>query len=247
MATGTIPPNAKGDARAAVPPVETAAYVERRIHETRRHVKGIDVAGGLMSLAVGGLAYLLVGAIIDQWLMPGGLGFWGRLLLFAGLLGVGGWYFHRYLLPPLLYRINPIFAAQVIERSRPTLKNSLINFLLLRGHRQEVPAVVYQALEQRAAIDLSQVHVETAVDRRPVIRLGYVLAGVFAVFCLYLALSPKSTMASVARILWPWAATRAPTRVAIDEVEPGDAARRKAKSSPSWPRSRACGPTSRSR
>ena len=225
MATGTIPPNAKGDARAAAPPAETAAYVERRIHETRRHVKGVDVAGGLMSLAVGGLAYLLVGAVIDQWLMPGGLGFWGRFLLMLGLLGAGGWYFYCHLLPPLLYRINPIFAAQVIERSRPTLKNSLINFLLLRGHRQEVPVVVYQALEQRAAIDLSQVHVETAVDRRPVIRLGYVLAGVFAVFCLYLTLSPKSTMASVARILWPWAGTQAPTRVAIDEVEPGNAAR----------------------
>ena len=69
------------------------------------------------------------------------------------------------LLPPLLHRINPIFAAATIEKSQPTLKNSLINFLLLRGRRQEVAAPFYRAMESRAAADLSNVEIEVAVDR----------------------------------------------------------------------------------
>ena len=91
------------------------------------------------------------------------------------------------MLPPLIHRINPIFAAQTIEQSRPTLKNSLINFLLLRGHRREVAPVVYRALENRAAADLATVPAETAVDRARIVRLGYVLAALVVLAALYVA------------------------------------------------------------
>ena len=135
-------------------------------------------------LAIGVLAYLLAAAAIDHWLIVGGLGFSGRLWLWLVLLGTAGTYFARRVLPPLLHRINPIFAAATIEKSQPSLKNSLINFLLLRGRRQEVAPLVYQAMEYRAAADLSNVEIDVAVDRTHVIRLGYVLAGVVAVFSL---------------------------------------------------------------
>ena len=101
-------------------------------------MKSVDIAGGLLTLAIGTLAYLLAAAVLDHWLIPGGMGFWGRLGMLLVLLATGGVYFALAVLPPLLHRINPIFAAQTIEQSRPTLKNSLINFLLLRNHRREV-------------------------------------------------------------------------------------------------------------
>jgi hypothetical protein len=220
MTSGTATPNQRAEAQPL--PTQAEGYIEHRIQQTRRHVKGVDIAQGLMTLAVGLLAYLLVAAVIDHWLVPGGLGFWGRLFLLVGLLGAGGYYFRRRVLPPLVYRINPIYAADTIEKGRPSLKNSLINFLLLRGHRQEVPQFVYQALQQRAAADLSQVHADTAVDRAHVVRLGYVLAGTLAAFCLYLVISPKNPLSSAARILWPWARIDAPTRVTIREVTPGN-------------------------
>ena len=53
--------------------------IEDRIHKTRRQVKGVDIIAGLMTLAVGTLVYLFAAAIIDHWLVTGGLGFWGRL------------------------------------------------------------------------------------------------------------------------------------------------------------------------
>ena len=104
------------------------------------------------------------------------------------LLACGGAYFVLRVLPPLLHRINPVFAAQTIEQSRPTLKNSLINFLLLRSHRREVAPVVYRALENRAAADLTTVHADTAVDRVRIVRLGYVLTALVVLFALYLVL-----------------------------------------------------------
>ncbi len=205
------------------PPTRYEAFIEERLRRTRRQVKGVDITSGVMTLAAGTLAYLLAAAVVDHWLIAGGLDFWGRILLLFGLVGAGGTYFCFRLLPPLVHRINPVFAAQTIEQSRPTLKNSLINFLLMRNHRQEVAPVVYQALEHRAAADLSGVRIETAVDRARIVRLGSVLLAIVAVFALYVLLSPKSPLLSVERIIWPWSNVPAPTRVTIDEVHPGDA------------------------
>ena len=76
----------------------------------------------------------------------------------------------------MLHRINPLFAAATIEKSEQTLKNSLINFLLLRGRREEVAAPFYRAMESRTAADLSKVSIEVAVDRTHLLHLVWVLA-----------------------------------------------------------------------
>lgn len=83
--------------------------------------------------------------------------------------------------------------------------------------------MVYRAMEFQAAVDLKSVRIEVAVDRQPILRLSYLLAGVVAVICLYLAVSPKNLLTSAARVVWPWSSISAPTRVTIDNVQPGDA------------------------
>ena len=196
--------------------------IEDRILKTRRQVKGVDIIAGLLTLIVGTLTYLFVAALIDHWLVTGGLGFWQRLLLWAILISAAGLYFVKYVWPSLVLSINPVFAARTIEQTKPTLKNSLINFLLFRGHERELAPVIYQALEQRAAADLKGVQIETAVDRRPVLHLSYLLLAVVGVICLYLALSPKSPLISAERIIWPWSSLLAPTRVTIENLQPGD-------------------------
>ncbi|HUT11036.1 MAG TPA: hypothetical protein VMY42_11110 [Thermoguttaceae bacterium] len=223
MSRGTVPPSSQPGEMPPRPPASRfETLIEERLGETRRQVKGVDVVAGILTLGIGTLAYLLLAVVLDHWVVPEGLGFWGRFLLLAGLLGGAGCYFVRVVLPPLMHRVNPIFAAHTIERSRPSLKNSLINFLLLRGHRQEVAPVVYQAMEHRAAVDLSQVEIEVAVERKHVFRLAYVLAAVVAVSGLYLALWPQKTAASAARVILPWAGIDAPTRVTIKDVDPGN-------------------------
>ena len=223
MANAIAPPPQQPDGPQSPPPAEYEGYIDGRLQRTRLRVKSVDIAGGLLTLAIGTLAYLLAAAVLDHWLIPGGMGFWGRLGMLLVLLATGGVYFALAVLPPLLHRINPIFAAQTIEQSRPTLKNSLINFLLLRNHRREVAPVVYLALERRAAADLSQVSIDTAVDRGRIVRLGCVLAGVLAIGALYVYFSPKNPFVSMARIFWPWSNVAAPTRVNFETVRPGDA------------------------
>ena len=221
MSSGTAaPPPLPAEPKPERPSYEV--FIDDRLRRTRRQVKGVDIADGLIVLLIGSLVYLLGAVVIDQWVISGGLGFWGRLLLLAGLLAGVGYYFARCVLAPLVHRINPIFAAHTIEQSRPSLKNSLVNFLLLRGHRGEVPQVVYQAIEHRAAADLSQVEIDVAVDRTRVIRLGYVLAGLVAVCGLYMVFSPKNPLSSAARVLWPWSGRPVPTRVTITGIKPGE-------------------------
>lgn len=225
MATGTVlPPPPPPDAPARKLSARIDSTIDRQILRTRRQLKGVEIAHGLLALAVGTLGYLLVAAWIDHWLVSGGLGFWGRLALMTVLAAGAAGYAWARVVPLLVHRINPLYVAQTIEVARPSLKNSVLNFLLLRREPRGVPELVYRAVQQRAADDLAQVEVEAVVDRRPAIRLGYALAAVLAVASLYLALSPKSPLVSFGRVIWPWADIPAPTRVRIDSVEPGDTA-----------------------
>ncbi|MFZ5830210.1 MAG: hypothetical protein ACOY3P_08980, partial [Planctomycetota bacterium] len=223
MAIGTAPPRIVEHAELAPPPSGEERLVEQRLVHARRHIQRMELAQGLLTLAVVTLAYLLAAAVVDHWLVTGGLGFTGRMLFWLVWVAAGAAYTWRYVLPPLLRRVSLVYAADTIERSKPSLKNSLINFLLLRNERRAVPEVVYRALESRAASDLAQVEVESAVDGRPVLWRGYILTAVVAIFCLYLLISPKSPLISAVRVLWPWANVPAPTRVTIADVEPGNA------------------------
>ncbi|HEV3005069.1 MAG TPA: hypothetical protein VGX78_11440 [Pirellulales bacterium] len=198
-------------------------YIETQLLRTRRHVKSVDLAGAIMRLVVGSLVYLLLAAVVDQWLVPGGLGFVGRLvtllLFLTGLVSFAA----LWLGPLVLRRINPVFAAHTIESSQPGMKNSLINFLLLRSSPEGLAQRIYQAMEEQAVSGLTTVSVESAVDRTPLIRLLYALLAIVALAAVYQVASPKSPMASIRRVLAPWADIAPPTRVVIDEILPGNA------------------------
>ncbi|MCE5266454.1 MAG: hypothetical protein LLG00_01015 [Planctomycetaceae bacterium] len=222
MQSGTVPPQVPPQqAPSAAPPTEYEAFIDQRLHQTRRRVKGVDLANALVTLSIGVVAYLLVAALADHWLVTGGLGIWARTLCWLLLVAAGGSYVAYRVLPPLLHRVNPVFAAATIEKSQPSLRNSLINFLLLRGRREQVAVPVFQAIEYRAAVDLSKVRLEGAVDRTRLVRQGAILCGLVAVCFLYLAFSEKSFLRSAERVLWPWTPVAAPTRVSIRDIEPG--------------------------
>ena len=230
MATGTaspgplapqpIPSGAINGVTANRAPDES--YIDEQLRKTRAHVKAVDVASGLMTLAAGSLACWLVAAILDHWILPGGLGYWGRLLCFVLYFGVAGYYFVRQVLPLFIKRINPLYAAQTIEHAQPTLKNSVLNFLFFREQRATVPDGVYQALQTQAAAGLHRAPVDTAVDRSQLIKLGYLLLGILAACCAYKVLSPKDPFQTLGRVMLPWADLQVSSRVTIDDVQPGD-------------------------
>jgi hypothetical protein len=227
MATGAVPTNP-----ADPTPVNRKAgretivgydrFIDDHLRKTRSQVKWVEISSAAMILVAATLGYLMVVVLLDHWLIPGGLGFWGRIVALALLVLGAGTYFATSLAPLLLRRVNPVYAAHAIEQARPTLKNSLVNFLLLRSSRAEISESVYQAVEQQAATRLSQVHIESAVDRSRLIRIFSILTAIVAISCLYLIASPKDPLSTVRRIALPWADIAAPTRVTIEEVSPGD-------------------------
>jgi hypothetical protein len=199
---------------------ERERYIEGQLNKTRRQVKLVELGAAAVTLLVGLLAFFFVVAIIDHWVVA--LGTVGRTLALVALLAGVAWYVWAVILPLLRNSINPAYAALTIEHSTPTLKNSLINLLMLRAHRGEVHEVVYEAVEARAESDLRQVPVDSVVDYSRLIHIGYVLAGIFAICAAYKILSPKDPLQTVARVAAPWADIARPSRVKISGLEPGD-------------------------
>ncbi len=196
-------------------------FIDAKIQSTRRTVKLVDLATALVAMAVGVLSYLLVAAVVENWLVPGGFSFAARAVLFGVLLVCSGYFAYRRLWPLCIRAVNPVYAARTIEQSSPSLKNSLINLLLFRQRRAGISDAVYRTLEEQAAQRLTRAPVDTAVDRSTLIRLGYALVAVVAVAGLYKVLSPKDPLATAARILMPWADIVPASRVSITAVKPG--------------------------
>jgi len=210
---------------AAPPPMGNGlaeSLIDDRLRQTRRQLRTVDVATSLLLLAIGGMAYLFLLILADHWLFTGGLGTLGRFLAWLVLLVVGGGYGYLRVLRPWLRRINPVYVAPPIEQSRPTLKNGLINFLLLRRHRQAIPEVITHEIERHAAGQLADISPEDVVDRRRATWLCYVLTAMVAIGGVYHVVSPKSPLTSVLRVLMPFSGRSAPTRVRFDDIQPGN-------------------------
>jgi hypothetical protein len=196
-------------------------YIDTQIRSTRRAVKLVDLATALILLAAGMLAFLLTAAVVENWVMPGGYSFIERVALFTVLAAGVVFFAFRWLWPLLARAINPVYAAQAIEQSSPTLKNSLINLLLFRQRRSDISDAVYHTLEEQAAQRLTRVPLDSAVDRTLLIRCGYVLIGIVALAGLYKIFSPKDPLVAARRVLMPWARIVPASRVTITAIEPG--------------------------
>ncbi len=197
-------------------------FIEIQVRKTQNCVRLVDVVSAMMTIGAMILAYLLVGTVLDHWIFPGGLSTGGRVIAFMGLAAGVVAFVVRTVLPHLRSRINPVYAADTIERAAPSLQNSLINFLLLRRSHIGVPEVVYRGLEQQTASQLARVSAEATVDRSRMIRTAYVLIGLFVAVAVYTMFSPKSLFPSAGRVFAPWADIAAVTRVEIKNVKPGD-------------------------
>lgn len=217
MATSLVPPPPPA------PPIapsdqEQERLIEQKLSAARRWVWWVELLTLLVAWAAGVLGLLLVAALVDHLI---GLGAVGRIAFWTLLLGGSLYVLVMHGEPLVVRRINPLYAARTIEEARPSLKNSLINFLLLRRHRAAVKEIIFQAVQQKAATDLVDVPVETTIDRSRLIYAGYLLCGVMAAVAAYKIFSPKDPFTTAARVLAPWADIPRPSRVQIVRVEPG--------------------------
>jgi collagen type III alpha len=202
--------------------VEYDEFIEAQLRKTRGQVRMVDLAGALMTLMAGGLLFLLAAALVDHWVVRGGMAPWARWAALTLFVVSGAAYLVVGVVPSLVRRINPLYAAEAIERSRPTLKNALVNFLFLRASSVALPPRVFEAVEEQAATNLARVQVDATIDRTRLVRTAYALAGVLLVAALYTMISPKNLLQTAGRIVMPWAEIDAPTRTTIVDIVPGD-------------------------
>ena len=218
MSSSTAPqPTVADRHRAALESFD--AHVNLQLKRTLGQVRIMDLATSLMKIAIRLVMIVIAVSLVDHWAFS--LPTWGR---WATLLVLGAVLLHGLLLrvlPLLIWRINPLYAAQQIEQSMPSLKNGLINYVLLRGRPQQVHLSVLGALGQTTATQLNQEPDQQFVDHRSLLRTGYMLILVFGCFAAYLILSPKNPLQTLQRILTPWGDISRPSRVEILEVKPG--------------------------
>ncbi|MDO4558211.1 MAG: hypothetical protein Q4C47_04535, partial [Planctomycetia bacterium] len=203
-----------------------AEILEEKIGRMGRELRASDLAAGVLRTILGVLVLLFVATLLEHW-TPLGAGRWSsviRWLVSLLVWGVGGSLILLQIVRIVRARVNPVYAAALIEEAEPDLKNSLINWVYLRRGKTSdaIGRNVFQSLEMRTARTLVNTTETVVIDRAPLIRLGMALGVLLTILCGYILFSPKNPFVTFARILVPWADIEAPTRVNIGNPEPGD-------------------------
>lgn len=200
--------------------VDFDEYIEFQLGKARSSIKLTDLLTAGAGVVVLVIVYLLVFTVLDHWVVEGGFSGWSRGLAFSGLLLATlvwtGWTLVR----PLSRKVTGLFAARELERSSPGLKSSLLNLADLDRSGRSIREGIRASMERRAAVALSQMDVDQAIDRRKLMQVSYTLLGVVVLLCLYVLFSPKAV--SFARPLWPSSTASVATETEIVEVTPGD-------------------------
>ena len=205
------------------PYVDADEYIDFQLAKTQSQIKATEILTSASWLGLAVLGYVLTFVVLDQWVMPGGFGTWTRAAWLGVLMVGGGAWLTARIITPSFRTVHELYAAKMIESADPTLKSSLLNLIDLQIHdRQSQSTLVRTSMEKRAAVELSRVDVDHAIDRQTLLRVAYALLGMVVLCSLYVMLSPKDAFSSVQRLLLPASQTAVATRTAIANITPED-------------------------
>ncbi len=198
-------------------------YLQRQMRKASTQVRLVDLFTSIMTLLAAFLGALFLVALIDAWIFE--LRPWMRLAVLGTVVVSALAYIVVVVVPLSIRRINPVYAAKVVESARPDIKNGLINYLLLRSYSLEEKAVSQRVIElvgSRAANDISGLEVSGTVDKSNTIRIALLLVVIVTLLGLYKVFSPKDPFQTFARVIAPFADVARPARVRISDVLPGN-------------------------
>ncbi len=201
------------------PVVKYDDFIDDRLDRTSFHLKTLDCVTGFIWLGLFVFGSLFALVLIDHWIV--GLSFWARAISLIAIFGVATYLAVKQVIMPLVRSINPEYAALTVEQSHPEFKNGLINFLFFRNRTDQLREGVYHGIREQAASELGTVPIDSAVDRTPIIKLGYYFIALAAIWVGYILLSPKNPLQTVQRIAMPWRDISRPSQVDILDVTPG--------------------------
>src|SRR5262249_19998273 len=122
-----------------------------------------------------------------------------------------------------LRRADPHYAAPPVEHAPSRVKNSVVNWLDLRG--QELPPAIKNAVSQRAAKELARADLDQILRTRQAGWIGGVTGGLFVGLLVLFFLSPPQFFSLLKRSFAPFQEGIIATRTQLTLVQPegGDA------------------------
>lgn len=193
--------------------------VESLLTEVKRQVRYSEVQASLVLLAVLTIAFFVVEAIVDRVFL---LDRWVRFTLFTGYATFA----LAYLAVPLylgLKRIRSLYAACLVEKRHPELRESLTTLLQAEEGRaigaKGLVGPLRRSVDRTVARLSPERHADRSLFRWSMI--GLALVGVFA--GAGLAAGGSAFARCMARCVNPFRELLPPTRTVIARVEPGDA------------------------
>ena len=195
-------------------------YVDDQLKKTREQVKTVDLLFGILALVAFVIAFVLIVIVIDAWIWP--LSVTARWISLAVMIVSCIGYFGFAIVPLMFKKINPDYAARMIEESKPGFKNSILNYVALRKKPKELKPAIMDAVSRQAATDLSSVPTDATVDRSKLIQVGFLLCALTLIAVGYKVFSPKDPLQTVMRLFAPGGKYSKPAVVQIVDVDPGD-------------------------
>jgi hypothetical protein len=193
----------------------TRLRLEYAIRATRSQIRWVDVGAAVFLMLAIGVVFLLLTVPGDH-LLPGGLSERARFFLRVGLLVTELACALTMLVVPLCRRVSDLYAARLIEKAHPNLRNEVVASLELAGRSDVVPGVT-EAVRRKAADGAAGS--PTAVPRRKLRRGAWLLAAATGAFGLYCLVAGKPVWPSILRALGANDVPR-PTRTEIRVLRP---------------------------
>ncbi|MDO5308756.1 MAG: hypothetical protein Q4G03_04620 [Planctomycetia bacterium] len=204
----------------------------KNLKEAQRAVRRVDLTATFCAFLTIALAALLLGVLLDHWILSRGLSVRGRLYFAIGWVAFTLSFLIIRLIPIFRRRVTALYAAKVIEQTQEDHNNLTINWLQLccnpDGTRKaqqsqgDVNPAVLSVVATQAASQARAHANELTLDCTVLIRWGVALTVTVAICAAYLVLSPKNSFASVGRIVAPFAEIERPQALSFRSVEPGN-------------------------
>ncbi|MCP4513221.1 MAG: hypothetical protein GY826_43245 [Fuerstiella sp.] len=198
---------------------ECDEFIDYQIQIARDRIRWTDLLTALLLAAVLLIGYVLLFTICDHWIVPGGFAPVTRATMLGVVVVLCGAIVYRFVVRPWTREIHPLYAARMLDDSHSEMEGALMSLVDVTTSGTVTPASIRRAMEKRAAVRLSEVNLDQAIERRWLMRLGGILFLLVVLVCLYVVISPKSI-----NLLRPLSLSNAAvaTRTRILKVAPGN-------------------------
>jgi hypothetical protein len=190
-------------------------FVEQQLDRARRRICNLDTLTAVLLLTSGVLLYALLMAGLDR---AFGLPDFLRSAAFVIAAAAAAFYAGLIVFRRVQWHVNPYYAARRLEQTIPDAKNSLINWLDLRG--EAMPPVIRGTLSRKAAKDLTAADLENAVSARRPAWLAAVTGGLLLVLLVWYLMAPGQVESLLQRALFPFKKAGIASRTEIAILTP---------------------------